>query len=312
MDLHDMYYLIAIDRHGSIGKAADELHISQPALSKFVQQINRAYDEKIFVKSGHRLQTTDFGKLMINYANEFIALEKRMKEDLQTYSRTRPFRIGIPGATGRYLVRHAFTRFKMMHPEADLHYVQTHSTLAPELIRKGELDVAVCAMPEDHDDLAGRQNYREEMVLAVNKRNPIVSQAIAKAPFSHPWVDIRQMQDVTFILMDMNSWPRIAAEKIFRQCGFRPDKVTITTDIESAVQMASAGLGATILIDKYHLFLLDLSEMAILSCGTEPIYHESSIIWHRDARLPEWSDSLFDCIQEALKDLKDHYDSREY
>ena len=48
MDLHDMHYLIALHKYGNIGKAADEVHVSQPALSKFLQQQNQYYGEKLF------------------------------------------------------------------------------------------------------------------------------------------------------------------------------------------------------------------------------------------------------------------------
>ena len=307
MDLHDMYYLLALDKYGSIGKAAEELHISQPALSKFVQHINRSYDERVFVKKGHHLQTTEFGKLLIKYAEKFTALENDMFQDIQSFHGSGTFRIGIPSATGRYLISHAFTRFGNMHPEADLQYVQIHSTLGPDLIRTGELEAAICAPPEDDVFFSWRSNYREEMVLAVNKRHPIVKTAKEKKGFAHPWVDLRQMQDSTFILMDKDSWPRIAAEMIFKQCDFYPGKVTYTTDMESAVQMASAGFGATILIDKYHLFLLDMSRMAILSCGREPIYHDSAIVWRKSEKLPVWADDLFDCIQAALRELEERY-----
>lgn len=301
-----MHYLIALHKHGNIGKAADEVHISQPALSKFLQQQNQYYGEKLFVKNGHKLQITEFGRLLLVYAEQFITLEESMNHELSLWqTHNNPFKIAMPGGTGRYVMSIVIPKFSVSHPDVDLRYIGIHTTLSYDKICSGEIDAAICGVPVNKKNFSWKNIYTEEMVLAIHRDHPIVKEAILHPGFSHPWIDLHHLKEETFILLEKTQWPGMAADTIFKQINFTPKKATRITDIQTAAQLTSAGVGATILIDKYHTFMLDHNQVAVLSCGKEPIYHHSAIVWKNGRILPAYCEELFQEISDSIRHLSE-------
>lgn len=304
MDLHDMHYLIALHKYGNIGKAADEVHVSQPALSKFLQQQNQYYGEKLFTKQGHKLQITEFGEMLLKYAMQFTILEETMNHEISCWqSKNKPFKIALPGGSGRHVLSIAFPKFMAAYPDVDLRYIDIHTTLAYDKIRSGEVDAAVCGIPVDDADFSWKSIYREEMVLAISKNHPIVKEGVTRSGFSHPWIDLHHLKEETFILLAKTQWPGAATETIFKQINFTPQKITRITDIQTAAQLTSVGVGATILIDKYHTFMVNPEQISILSCGEEPVYHHSGIVWKKDRILPSYCGDLFREIELSFKHI---------
>ena len=136
-----------------------------------------------------------------------------------------------------------------------------------------------------------------------SKNHPIVKEGVTRSGFSHPWIDLHHLKEETFILLAKTQWPGAAAETIFKQINFTPQKITRITDIQTAAQLTSVGVGATILIDKYHTFMVNPEQISILSCGEEPVYHHSGIVWKKDRILPSYCGDLFREIELSFKHI---------
>ncbi len=82
LNYHHLLYFWTVARTGSVTKACQELHLTQPAVSAQIRMLEKAFGEKLFVKRGRNLVLTDVGRLVYRYADEIFLLGREMQETL--------------------------------------------------------------------------------------------------------------------------------------------------------------------------------------------------------------------------------------
>ena len=95
LNYHHLLYFWTVARTGSVTKACQELHLTQPAVSAQIRMLERAFGEKLFVKRGRNLALTDVGRLVYRYADEIFLLGREMQETLAGRPSGRPQRLVV-------------------------------------------------------------------------------------------------------------------------------------------------------------------------------------------------------------------------
>jgi LysR family transcriptional regulator, transcriptional activator of nhaA len=93
LNYHHLLYFWTVARTGSVTKACQELHLTQPAVSSQIRLLEKALGEKLFVKRGRNLALTDVGRLVYRYADEIFLLGREMMETMAGRPSGRPQRL---------------------------------------------------------------------------------------------------------------------------------------------------------------------------------------------------------------------------
>ena len=152
--------LIAIEDSGSIRKAAEKLNISQPALSKGVQEFERRLGIELLHRGRSGAMLTDPAKEITRRGRQILLLTEEIERDLRQWPQTRTgvIRLGAGSGSLVSLMRHVVQDFLVEFPDVD---VEVHSRNPRELakmIESGEIDVllAIDETLEDTDLLVRR------------------------------------------------------------------------------------------------------------------------------------------------------------
>ena len=135
---------LAACRHMNFTAAAEELHITQPAVSQHIRFLEKKYGAELFVRDGKRLELTRAGEIlkrtMITMENDQRAMEKRMRE---SGNAVRTLTMGVTMTIGEYAVTGPLARYLNLHPDVNvcLRFGNTDRLL--EAIRAGEMDLAL-------------------------------------------------------------------------------------------------------------------------------------------------------------------------
>lgn len=78
MDFKDLTYIIAVAKYQNITKAANSLYITQPTLTKFIQNLEQSLGQKLFKKAGNRFLLTYAGERYVEKAGEILQLKKEL------------------------------------------------------------------------------------------------------------------------------------------------------------------------------------------------------------------------------------------
>src|SRR5881409_2651949 len=158
--------LAAVARHGSFSHAARELHLSQPAVSMRVRQLELALGLPLLERVGKRAFPTKAGELLLTHAGRAL---RELETGLEVVQQLRGIvggriRLGTSASFSIYLLPPALRRFRARYPQTELVVVTGN---APEITRAvvaNELDVGIVSLPVRERELAVTALHRDELV----------------------------------------------------------------------------------------------------------------------------------------------------
>lgn len=134
---------VAIVDSGSMLHAADQVFVSQSALSLQIKRLEELVQQNLFVREGRRLVLTDQGEVLLGYARRLLALHDEAVEAVAAGSLAGPVRIGMVQDFAEALLPGLLARFAKLHPETQLFARITGTAEMLEMLERGTLDVVL-------------------------------------------------------------------------------------------------------------------------------------------------------------------------
>lgn len=193
MNLKQLAYFVKIVESHSMTRAAESLHIAQPALSQQVALLEADLGVLVFTRSSRGIQTTLHGDLLYRHAktilrqvdNTRILLSQKDAEISGVVS------VGMPSSTSKILALHLMQLLKQLHPAIVLEIVDVPSADLTSLVRHGRVDFSLVPDPQKPKDLDFLALFYEELYLMTypgtfTHEKPIELQKIAAIPLMLP------------------------------------------------------------------------------------------------------------------------------
>jgi LysR family transcriptional regulator, transcriptional activator of nhaA len=107
LNYHHLLYFWMVSREGTISRAAEKLHIGQPAISTQIRSLETALGHKLFKKSGRLLELTETGQTVFRYADEIFSIGRELIDTIKGHPTGKPIRfvVGIVNAMPKLMVR---------------------------------------------------------------------------------------------------------------------------------------------------------------------------------------------------------------
>lgn len=237
--LHQLRVFAAVARHLSYTRAAEELHLTQPAVFTQVKQLEESLGQPLLERLGKQLFLTDAGRETLATAHETLNALERLEmrlADLQGLKRGR-LRLAIV-TTAESLIPRLLGAFCQQYPGIDATLtVANRETLLARLADNID-DLVVLGAPPEHIDVVATAFADNPLVVVARHDHPLAnSRAIA----------LKRIADESLILREAGSGTRLAAERLFAEHGLEP-RVRLELGSNEAVKQAVAGgLGLTLL-----------------------------------------------------------------
>src|SRR3954447_16908744 len=180
MDTRQLAAFVAVVEHGSFSLAAEQLGVTQPAVSLAVRSLEKRLGEKLLDRSGRRVEPTAAGLAVLSRAQRILQLEAEIATTLQEESETLGGRLEVGASTGpgTRLVPLLLVGFRRAHPDVTvaLRVEATQTVIDRVLARELELGVVGAAKP--HRSLEYEPFMADEIVLAVPPGHPFAGREI--------------------------------------------------------------------------------------------------------------------------------------
>lgn len=167
MNLQQLEYILALDKHRNFVKAAQACFVTQPTLSAMVSKLEDELDMKIFDRSRHPMEPTQEGKAILTQAQLIINQVRELK-DLSLRLHSEPegeFRIGIIPTVAPFLLPLFLSQFLKHYPKIKLVISELTSVSIVERLQNDEIDAGILATPVGNQPLIEYPAYQEEFVL---------------------------------------------------------------------------------------------------------------------------------------------------
>ncbi|AGL03467.1 selenium metabolism-associated LysR family transcriptional regulator [Desulfoscipio gibsoniae] len=223
----------------SFTRAADELFMTQPAISKNIKLIEDFYGVVLFRRIGKHIELTEAGNKLLQFANEILKLADEAKEALNEDKLQSEEKIVISsGSTvGVYILPEVLKSFLKKYPKVQFTIEISNAQKILDEFVDGSIDVGIIGALVHKTSLKYLPFISEELKLIVAKH--------------HPWcqkseISASDLKSQPFFLREKGSGLRYVVEERLRKAGIELDNVTEMPNNEAIVKLVEAGLGVSI------------------------------------------------------------------
>ncbi|GEN88439.1 MULTISPECIES: LysR family transcriptional regulator [Oceanobacillus] len=241
MELKQLLYFKEVAKHKSITKAAQQIHISQPALSKSIKALEEELEAILIIRTNKTIDLTDAGNMVLEYTKEITGLVDEMKltlNDLTNFS-VGQLNIGLPPFIGSLFFPKVMKNFHRSYPNIKLDITEYGGARVVKSVEEGEFELGVAVLPIDEQIFDVYPIVEEEMKLIVHKNHPLAS-------FKE--VDVKDLRDEEFIFYHEDfALNQIVRNHFFITAGFEPKILFKSMQWDLMSEMVAANLGIAIL-----------------------------------------------------------------
>ncbi|MDR0193856.1 MAG: LysR family transcriptional regulator [Myroides sp.] len=191
-----VFYTVA--KRGSFTKAAKELLISQPAVTKHIQEIESTYETKLFVRDGMKIHLTEAGELLYTYAEEIFSIYRNLEFDIHALNAKMDgsLRVGASTTISQYVLPPLLAEFKKKVNDLHLDIVSDNTNMIENLLLNKTIDVGLVEGCSKNPQIKYTDFIKDEIVLVCSSNNPLVKKGSIKP---------QELRELSFLLRETGS-----------------------------------------------------------------------------------------------------------
>lgn len=280
MTVHQLHIFLTVARYRSYTRAAQELYLSQPAVSIQIRELEQAIGAPLFERTGRNILLTEAGQVLLPYAQRVHQLlddAKMVMEELQGLKRGR-ITLAAVSTAGAYVLPPILGLFQKAHPRITVSLEVTNRSTLRHRLLQNEVDLVLMGRPPEGIPHVAEPFLPEELVVIAAP-----SHSLARARR----IPVERLAREVFIQREIGSGTRLAAEEFFHD-----PKVDIQSTFElgdnSAVKEAvAAGLGVAVLHRRAVQHDVSLKRLVILDVRGFPLKREWHVVHRKEKQLSQ-------------------------
>ncbi len=294
--IRQLQIFIAVSRAGSYTQAAKKIHLTQPAVSMQIRQLEHQLEIPLFEQLGKKIYLTEAGKEIYQHARNILDQLNEMEtfiDNLKGLSQGK-LRISV-ATTANYFAPTLLSTFYQRFPGV---------TVTLDITNRQKL---ICQLEENEVDLVVMGQPPKNMALNATpfRKNPLV----IIAPPAHPLakkrgkIPLSLLEDEIFLVREPGSGTRIAMENFFRSYNLNITTGMEISSSEAIKQSVSAGMGLAIIQVDAIQTELTLKQLVVLNVEHLPIQRHWYVVHRKGKRLSKLAEAFKQFIIDESKNL---------
>ncbi len=293
MDIKELSYFLKIAEYENITKAAQDLFLAQPHLTRQLQNLENELGVTLFVRDKKRLHITDEGIFLKHQAEQILGLVQKTKDQISEMGNgvSGTLYIGAIETVGTIFLPKWISEFKNLYPKVHYNLWSGNSSDVIERLEKGLLDIGLVRAPFDTDEFDSFPILDEKWIVIINKDHPIANN-------KRRFVSLEELSNEELLvptqrINEVSGW--FSSKKLQSNivCGFSP--------LMNAIVLAEKNLGIAILPESCKKMLI--SDKLIVKELSENMVSTVSFIWKKQYELPGTAKRFLDFVKNNPIDL---------
>jgi DNA-binding transcriptional LysR family regulator len=293
MDYDQLASFLEVAKLQSFSRAAEKIYRTQPAISAQVRLLEQECGEKLFDRSGKKVQLTPAGEILRGYAEKLLDLQKQALQAIAELNQTPRGKlyIGANEATCLYVIPKTFASFKQLYPLVQISIYRNFSHKIVQKVQEGAVDLGIVTLPQTANNMEVIPMFRDEVQVVVPKNHPLAKKRS---------VTIEEVAQYPLIL-PKTGHTRVVVDRLFRE--FR-DHLQISMElasVETQKKFVGAGLGISLINRAYAQPEVAAGLLKLIPFEGQKIYRELGLIYRRDRYLSLPAKVFIDVVRESTK-----------
>jgi DNA-binding transcriptional LysR family regulator len=299
LNLNKLEIFAAVVRTGSFSAAAQQLLLTQPAVSQHIQDLEASLGTRLFVRGRRGVTLTPAGERLAEYTRaifQLVAEAQNAVTDIEQLAGGH-LQIGATPGISVYLLPEPIQEFHSRYPKLQ---VSVQTAITPQIVddlRLGKLDLGL---------IEGELDEPLPKALAVQMLQ-VVEQWVVVGP-KHPWwgqteVALAALGEQTMILRQRNSQTRIWLDGVLQQHGLHPHIGAEFDNVESIKRTVINGTSVTILPAYAAQQEVESGRLWLLHVAGTPLQRTLKLVWNREVYTSPVVAAFLRCLRRCLPEL---------
>lgn len=305
MNTKQIQYALALAETLNFSRAAEQLGIFQPALSKQILNLENELGVKLFDRTTNPLALTSAGEYFLREAQSLLYQEDQLRRSLEEFKSGERGRlvIGLPPLRALYLIPTITAKLRERFPGVQVVLHESSTDTLRKEAAEGKYDLAIVTLPVDESVLDVTPIEPDTMVLAVPKAMAAALPFEEGEPF--PIIGLENCRDLPFISVGQTQVMRQLFEKTCAAANFRPYIAAECVGVTTAWALCRAGVGATLLPLQLIRHIGGADELALFTLKHSVRSRELAIITRRGQYLSPYAAYAIQLLTEQADSAKD-------
>ncbi len=288
----------AVYEERSMTAAGRRIHMTQPAVSQTIKDIENIYETQLFERYGSRLHVTQAGNILYDYARRIMNLYADLDEEIRRNEGIKEIRVGGNISVGTAQMIYLVEEFKKIHPDIDVKVMVYQAPVIMNAILNNELDVA---MLEDQTGNTFNREYLSEPYYL----DKIVIVASPEHRFAGKTVKLKELENEGFLFRERGAGVRDKFDNILRSHDVNVNVVWQCTSTEAIVAAVSRNMGISVLPYLLVKEYLDKGEICEIKLSDVPLSRNLNIIWHKDKVITKPLEDFINIVRKFGKEYNE-------
>ncbi|RTZ47498.1 LysR family transcriptional regulator [Candidimonas sp. SYP-B2681] len=283
---------VTIAATGSVGRAAERLFVTQPAVSMALSELERQLNGQLFDRERGRLSLNQRGKELLPMAQEIIERIQQMMRQAgeQPLTLTGELRLGTSNTIGNYLVGDLLGPFIALHPKVSLQVSVENTDRIVSRLLEHSIDIACVEGPINHPQLELVPWRDDALVVCAGASHPLAQRDDLKA---------QHFKDAKWILRERGSAMRALTEQALNS--LPPGEILLELgQVEAIKQAVISGLGIACLPAAATVDSVAVGRLKILPTPYLNLHRRLSLVLHKSRYRGALIDAFVDSVSAAL------------
>jgi DNA-binding transcriptional LysR family regulator len=294
MEIRQLNYFLHVAEQLSFSKAAQNLHISQPSLSKVIQIIEEELDVVLFDRSTRRLHLTDDGKILVSFANTIMSSLEDLHAALAEgkHFKKGTIKLGLPPVIGVSFFPSIIAKFSILYPQMHIQLIEEGGKIVEQSLLDGKIDLGVVVLPVNENSFETLPFVERRLSLIVNTKHPLAEKEN---------ISLAELKNERFILFKegFSLYDRVR-EACIRE-GFEPQVAYESSQWDFIGEMVAADLGIALLPDMV-CSKIDSKQIRIIPTLLPQINWDLALIWRKNHYLSHAAKAWIKFMGEMFPD----------
>jgi DNA-binding transcriptional LysR family regulator len=191
-----------VAKHLSFTRAAEQLYISQPAVSKAIKNLEQEYKTTFFIRKRNSIKLTIEGKSFLVFVKKILAIYSEMEEQFLHKNETFPefINFGVSTTLSNYIIPKVIAKFRVQFPQTKFNIISNNSKNIEDLILNEQIDFGITEGSITNPKLQFKKFIKDEIVLVTNAKNN---------SFSKGNIDLETLQKIPMIEREKGSGTKV-------------------------------------------------------------------------------------------------------
>jgi len=294
LTLRQLKVFESVARHLSYSRAADELHLTQPAVSMQIKQLEDNISLPLFEQLGKRIYLTDAGRELYQYSRAIAQQLADMEVALDELKGMERGKLSIAVVTtANYFAPHLLAKFCQRYSGVTVSLNVSNRETVLKQLADNLIDLAIMGQPPENLDIDSESFMENPLVVVAPPNHPLCNECD---------IPVKRLATETFLVRESGSGTRSAMERFFAAHEIKINKGMETDTTEAIKQAVQAGMGLGIMSRHTVELELETKSLKILDVQGFPIVRYWHVVNRKNKRLSSVANAFKEfLLKEAEK-----------